>query len=184
MGAVLYRRFFKEVQTVPLIILGLNNRVDPQSKVWRGFLKTALYYQVQWDRIYTSSEALSLELFFKKVQPLNWPQIIKDLRNKKKVLVIMDSHKIPFNDKIFLTKIKPYKKMIVGIEKFILSSDDENLIECKSAGSQQELNFLDSPSCAALQFSKTHYRKKHNRHKKMAAMNLYLNNYYYLFIAN
>lgn len=83
-GAITFRRFWQELHTEKLVVLGSSTLIKDSDLVWKGFLAVARKYDVKFTHTFAQE---GLREILPAAQPLNWEKVQIALAGEGLVLV-------------------------------------------------------------------------------------------------
>lgn len=98
-GAVIFRRFWTDINRGKFVVVGLSTRVSVSANVWAGFLAVAREHEIPFFQVYAQDHLISqVQPLHPTVQLLNWEAITKALSANERVLVFVRSNNTTWNE--------------------------------------------------------------------------------------
>ena len=83
-GAIVFRRFWQELHTEKLVVVGSSPFLKEYDRVWLGFLSVANESKLHFDKVFTQP---GLRQLVPEAEPLDWEKVQLALINNDHVLV-------------------------------------------------------------------------------------------------
>jgi hypothetical protein len=168
-GAVLARRYWQEVRTEPVVVLGLSPFVQSGRDIWSGFLRTTFALGIKFDRyfILKSLPPLLHNTTEPKFELFSWEVAEAALKNGQRIVVYhlaTDAEVKEFVERLGKGLVLLQARLAVNQsgEAFINPACTESDHAKWRASAQL--------SCNALEISRRYYRKKLSPDKLIATL--------------